>query len=316
MALVCDYCGDVTEATDRVSVAFGHNQEIALKGATAREWFYYCDDECADAVKAMLDNLRLFAMHGEGSGLVWALTEQAVAPVAKEVKPAGEPPPEVADKPEGFDWDKATPLEERQQQQKELENHVESPAEKERKGRLPLTWWLHRDTKIGIAELGARQAAGTPITTIVAHGGSQVNLHNAGVATLEDAAAMTEVEFAGLPGVGTKILAHVSAALRKRGLEFRPGPEPGQLGTVLRRYRVDAGVDVEELAVVAATGVGAPERNGEDTYKSAAVGGAEQMIRDAERGAKAMAPQILDVLGESLGFTRAGALALAMEVSE
>jgi hypothetical protein len=309
MALVCDYCGDVTQSTERVSVAFGHNQEIALKGATAREWFYYCDDECAEAVEAMLNNLRLFAMHGEGSGLIWALTEQQTAPVAEEVKPAGPPPSEAAAKPEGFDWDAATPYEERQQQKKEGKEAEKSPGQLEREGRLPLTWWLQRTTSIPIAELSARKAAGISVTTAVSHHGSVGNLHNAGIATLEDAAAMTEVEFAGLPGVGVKIVQHMSAALRKNNMAFKPGPELANLGVVLREHREDAGLSVEEVAVIAATSLGAPEKNADGNLGSGAVRGAEQMIRDAERGAKAAAPQILDALGEALDFTRPGVLA-------
>ena len=305
MALVCDYCGDVTESTKRVSVAFGHNQEIALKGATAREWFYYCEGDCADAVKAMLDNIRLFAMHGEGSGLVWQLVEQAVAPVAEGVKPAGAPEPEPIGE---------SKFEERERQKDESAKAGESDEAMERKGNLNLTWWLQRQVAIPVTELRSRQAAGTSIVRVVTRSKSQGNLHSAGIATLEDAAAMTMI--LGLPGVGPKILKQVEVAMAKQGLSFKPGPDLERLGLTVRDCREDAGIEVEDLAVIVATSLGAPENRGGVNHemKSKAVSSAEQLLRDFERGVEGVAPPILDALGEALDITRPGMLAKAMEL--
>jgi hypothetical protein len=304
MALVCDYCGDVTESAERESVAFGFSQEIALKGAVATEWFYYCKGECADAVMNTLTNLRLFAMHGEGAGLVWALTEQKVAPVAEDVKPVGDPPPAP-----GSDPDSATPKE---RQRVPLDK---SPEVQERAGRLPLSWFLKREVSTPITELKARQEAGTPVYKVVTHTASKGALHNAGIVTLEDAAAMTEVEFAGLPGVGGKVLAQIKEGLERHALEFRAGPTLGQLGTVMRHRREGEGLDIEELIPSVLAELDAPSaRSATDTGKSKAWWHTEAALKDCERGNKGLAPQILDVIAERLGTTRAGVLAEAMQV--
>lgn len=313
MALVCDYCGDVTESTERVSVAFGHNQEIALKGATAREWFYYCEGDCADAVKAMLDNIRLFAMHGEGSGLVWQLAEQAVVPVAEAVKPAGEPPPAAQDPREGEAEAPRVPESRRKQRREAMERSEEV---RERLGTCSLTWFLKRETSIPCAELSARQAAGTPVVEFLPEkGNAACAMHGAGIATLEDAAAMTEVEFLGLPGVGPKVAAYLEGGMKKHGLRFKPGPTLGQLGVVLRGRREEAGLDIEDLIPPVLSDLDAPERRIDHDVRSTAAESTEKMIRDGERGGKPVAPQVLDVLADALGTSRAGLLAEAMQVA-
>jgi hypothetical protein len=308
MALVCDYCGDVTEAENRVQVAFGHNQEIALKGATAKEWFYYCDGECADAVSAMLGNLRLFAMHGEGSGLTWQLVEQKVAPVATAVKPSGEPPEEATDPRE-------PPRASEPRRQKRREALERNPEARERLGNLSLTWFLKRETSIPITELSARQAAGISVSGFLAAKGNGVAaMHGAGIATLEDVAAMTGVEFLGLPGVGPKVAGRVAKGMEKHGLKFKPGPTLNQLGIVLRSKREEAGLTIEDLIAPVLGELDAPERRTDIDCRSSAHGGVENMIRDGERGGKPIAPLVLDVVADCLGTTRQGMLAEAMQV--
>jgi hypothetical protein len=185
----------------------------------------------------------------------------------------------------------------------------------ERAGRLPLSWFLLRESKIPITELAARQAAGTPVTTVVKHQGSKGRLHHAGIATLEDAAAMMEVEFAGLPGVGSKVLSNITAALKKHGLKFKPGPRADQLGAVVRSQREGAGLEVEELVPAILRAIDAPEkRSAEDDGKSKAFWHAEAALQDCERGAKGLAPQLLDVVAGALDTSRAGMLAEAMQV--
>lgn len=301
MALVCDYCGDVTESQERVSVAFGHNQEIALKGATAQEWFYYCDGECADTVKAMLENLRLYAMHGEGSGLAWQLVEQELAPLPDE-DPAARPKPVAAKAPEP-------------EPSEDVDRDEEREREIRTRSRRSLTWWLQRKVAIPVTELGARQETGTPVADVLGHTQkAKGNLHNAGIATLEDAAALTEVEFAGLPGVGARIVEIVREALEKHDLAFAPGPTSDQLGALLRDERIRAGLEVDELAGVVAAGLGAPTSEG-DGYSSNAVRTGEAAIRNCESGAKSLAPPVLDALGEALKTSRPELLAKAMEVT-
>lgn len=308
MALVCDYCGDVTESSERVSVAFGHNQEIALKGATAHKWFYYCEGNCADSVRAMLDNLALFALHGEGSGLMWQLVQQERAPKPKE----GSVKPKVAAKDDELaPIDLSTPeaLKPKAEQSKEEEAEL---AKQERAARLNLSWYLKGD-RPDPREWRERHAKGTPITSCVAHQGSRGNLYGAGVVTLEDAAAMTEVEFAGLHGVGAVILGHVKRGLKKHRMEFAPGPDAEQVGVVLKARREEAGVSVEDLAVTVATGLGAPESYPTRDCRSSAVHDADSAIRNAERGSKPLAPQALDIVCEVFDLTRAELLDQAAE---
>lgn len=306
MALVCDYCGDVTQTAERVSVAFGHNQEIALKGATAREWFYYCEDDCADKVKAMLDNLRLFAMHGEGAGLVWQLVEQERAEPTGKVKPHGEPPPrrgEVGDGPP-----------QRLKPRERLDPEELSEETRERLGQWSMHQFLKSDVSIGYSEREAREEAGTPAKGIMPP--KQMGmLFDAGIATLEEAASLTEFEFRGLPGIGDKITTRMKEALSAASLSFRPGPNMKQIGMLLRSKREAGRFEVEDLIPGILGELGAPERMVDSDCRSKAWSDAERMIRDCEYGTKALPPKMLEVLGELLGTSRGGLLAEAMQAA-
>jgi len=304
MALLCDYCGDVTESVDRITVAFGHNQEIALKGATAREWFYYCDDQCAEAVKAALENLRLYAMHGEGSGLMWQLVEQpTLASDTYQPKPVA-----VQSAEDEEEKEVATP--------KPVPTSAKAdprPEVVERKARLPMMWFVNNKTKIPISEFAERQAAGTALGEVLSHSGTIGKMQSAGIATLEEAMAFTEAEFQGMYGAGAATMKAIRKAATERGLSFRPGPSLDQLGTQLRSQREDADKKIAELADEVLTAWGIPlEYEGRSTRARRDL---RRYIHDCEVGRSGLPPLILDSIGQILEVSRAGLLARAMQVT-
>lgn len=299
MAIVCDYCGDAPEDDSKlISVAFKHNQEIALKGATASEWYFYCEGECEEAVRAMLDNLRLFAMHGEGSGLMWALTEQPKAPKPEKLKPAGKPPsaggPKIVEK----------------------EGEVAEPGDRDYYD--DLADYLG-DGPPSVSDFRERKENGSPIADAITHKASQSALHKADIVTIEDCAKFSEVEFMGIPGVGAKIIERVRAAMLLNNLEFKPGPTKQQLGGVLRELRREFGVnDTLSLTRTIARKLDVPEKmwgrynktgtDEKEAHDTRAFKEIEGGIGDAEAARKAPQPGLLAALADYYEFGSVDAL--------
>lgn len=236
MALICDNCGNAA-GRDRVTVAFGHEQEIALKGATAKRWFHYCDD-CAERVKAMLENMRLYAMHGEGSGLIWTLTKQERNPVAEQ---EAEP---VVPKVEA----EKTEEEERELRYKSLDE---------------LVGWN------GPEDEGDRGRGGTPLMEVLPHSPTVRKITWAGdVITLEEVAALCEAQFMGFYGVGAATMEAVQSALRERDMRFADGPTGTQLSRALRALLDERNMNPGELADCIIDGLGHPVKVGKRHTKA------------------------------------------------
>lgn len=222
MALVCDYCGNVADS-NRTTVAFGHNQEIALKGATAQKWFYYCDDECAEAVKVMLENLRLYAMHGEGSGLMWQLVQQdrLNPPRRGTVEPV---------------------------------TVAESEAAKVKREDAELT--IHHRRLLGVLggtgpsnqEIKERAVTGTCLLDALPHAPTTRKIIEGGnVVTLEEVADLCEAQFRGINGVGTSSMEAIGPALKAAGLSFKDGPTGQQMCAALRKMLKERNWSVSDL---------------------------------------------------------------------
>jgi len=282
MALVCDYCGNVADS-DRTTVAFGHNQDIALKGATARKWFYYCEGECSEAVQAMLENLRLYAMHGEGSGLVWQLAEQPHAPEADEVKPV---------------------VTEAQSQQRR-----EQVANMKFARLSKVLGWMGP----GPNEQDHREGQGTPLLKVLPHAPTTRKIITSGnVVTLEEVAALSEVEFRGIHGVGTATLEAVHACLREAGLQFADGPSSAQLRRAIRTKLGDA--KPTELAEgIMADSEYPKEIDGSETFAYEELWG---MVWKLWEKGICPPPMVLEPVAKGLGFdSKAAFLSHARELT-
>jgi DNA-binding transcriptional regulator YiaG len=79
MALTCDHCGSIIGDKDYITVPFDLTDD-KLGNSSADDWFYYCERECSEAVRTLLENLRRAGHEGEVAGLQWGLVETPGTP--------------------------------------------------------------------------------------------------------------------------------------------------------------------------------------------------------------------------------------------
>jgi transcriptional regulator with XRE-family HTH domain len=224
MALTCDHCGSIIGDKDYITVPFDLTED-KVGGASADDWFYYCEDECSGAVRGVLENLRQFGHRGEESGLRWTLAETSLE--VTETEPA----PPASD---GASQDET---------ENDLAALRERAAEiKDRAGRL-------RSPSIPPLEDGEDSPAGG-----VTFGGIRLHPHpasalmKAGILTLEDVAERREVELLAIEGIGEHTVRKLGRELRRKGLDFVPGATLAEIGERIRDLRRAAQLTRNELA--------------------------------------------------------------------
>lgn len=136
----------------------------------------------------------------------------------------------------------------------------------------------------------AAEGGETDLADVLPPGRALSELAAARIFTVEDCAALTELEVMSVRGVGRNTAALIEDEMLSRGLTFRSGATPVEFGRRLRRLRFDRGLTAIELAREVS------EHGGVRVW--------EGMVRSWERGDRVPVPGRIQVLAEALGVDR------------